>query len=176
MWAGQDVSRILHRIPEESHGEVLDVLGPTVEILAYDEKTGLCTMRGVMPHGVTVPLHSHDDPEDFYIVAGSQHVLTEGENGPEWSEVRAGDYVRVPPGMRHAHRNVSGAPVVDLIVTTARMGRFFQEIGRPFTGNAQPPAPEDLARFVAVAQKYGYRLSTPAENAAVGIELQGVHP
>ena len=29
------------------------------------------------------PLHSHDDPEDFDIVAGSQHVLTEGENSLE---------------------------------------------------------------------------------------------
>jgi quercetin dioxygenase-like cupin family protein len=176
MVARDDVGRILHRIPEESHGEVLDAFGPTVEILAYDDKTGLCTIRGVIPHGVTVPLHSHDDPEDFYVVAGSHQVLTEGENGLEWSEARAGDYVRVPPGTLHAHRNVSGTPAVDLIVTTAQMGRFFREIGRPFTGTPQPPAPEDLARFVAVAQKYGYRLGTPAENAAVGIEMPGIHP
>jgi hypothetical protein len=107
---------------------------------------------------------------------GSQQVLTEGENGLEWSEARAGDYVRVPPGTLHAHRNVSGAPAVDLIVTTAQMGRFFREIGRPFTGTPQPPTPHDLARFVAAAQKYGYRLGTPAENAAVGIELPGVQP
>jgi hypothetical protein len=34
----------------------------------------------------------------------------------------------------------------------------------------QPPAPGDVAHFVAVAARYGYTLGTPEQNAAVGID------
>jgi hypothetical protein len=98
-------------------------------------------------------------------------VLTEGAEGLQWADASAGDYVRVPPGMMHAHRNVSGLPAVDLIITTAKMGRFFTEACRPAAGEPQPPGPGDVERFVATALKYGYVLGTPEQNAAVGIEL-----
>ncbi|MFL6082590.1 MAG: cupin, partial [Mycobacterium sp.] len=58
-----------------------------------------------------------------------------------------------------------------LIVTTARLGRFFAEVGRPVTDSLQPPASEEVANFVAVSEKYGYVLGTPEENAAVGITM-----
>jgi hypothetical protein len=114
-------------------------------------------------------MHSHEDAEDFYILAGAKEVLTQHPGGLEWAHVRAGDYVRVPPGTMHAHRNLSAQPAVDLIITTARLGRFFQEIGEPVTG--QPPSPERVARFIETAIRYGYTLGTPEQNAAVGIEL-----
>jgi quercetin dioxygenase-like cupin family protein len=170
---GQDLPTILYRIGQEACGPALDVLGPTIEILSRPslEDDALCVLRGVIPPGVTVPLHRHDDAEDFYIVAGTQEVLTQRMAGLEWAEAHAGDYVRVPPGTMHAHRNVSAQPAVDLIITTARLGRFFEEIGRPVTGVPQPPSPQDVERFVATAIRYGYVLGTPEENAAVGIEL-----
>jgi uncharacterized RmlC-like cupin family protein len=127
-------------------------------------------MRGIVPPGVTVPLHSHDDAEDFYILAGTQQVLTHGNYGLQWRDAHAGDYVRVPGGIPHAHRNISGEPAIDLIVTTSRLGRFFLEVGRPVIGSPQPPTPDEIARFVVVAAKYGYTLGTPEENAAVGID------
>jgi quercetin dioxygenase-like cupin family protein len=172
MGAEHDISELLYSIADGTDGQVLDALGPTVEFLTYQEDGELCTMRGVVPPGVAVPLHSHDDVEDFYILAGSQQVLTEGPDGLAWKEARAGDYVRVPPGTPHAHRNVTSLPAVDLIITTTRMGNFFKEIGRPVTGSPQPPTPEALAHFIATAEKYGYKLGTPEENAAVGIELK----
>ena len=173
MQSEQDFMTILSRIADEAHGPALDVLGPTVEFLSRpsQEDGALCVMRGVVPAGVTVPLHSHDDAEDFYILAGTQEVLTQHPEGLQWAHAHSGDYVRVPPGTMHAHRNVSGRPAVDLIITTAKIGRFFEEIGRPATGAPQPPAPEDLARFLEAAIKYGYTLGTPEQNAAVGIEL-----
>jgi hypothetical protein len=61
--------------------------------------------------------------------------------------------------------------VISLIITTKRMGQFFQETGRPVTGAPQPVTPEDLKRFAAVSAKYGYWNATPEENAAVGIPL-----
>jgi hypothetical protein len=61
--------------------------------------------------------------------------------------------------------------VVNLIITTKRLGRFFQEVGRPATDAPQPVTPEELARFAAICAKYGYWNATPEENAAVGIRV-----
>jgi quercetin dioxygenase-like cupin family protein len=162
-------SNIFQRISEGSGTEVLDVLGPTIEFLSWTDD--FCVMRGVVPPGVTVPLHSHDDAEDFYIVSGTQQVLIEDGQGTHWVDANAGDYVRISGSALHAHRNVSDKPAVDLIVTTARMGQLFREIGRPFTGTPLPVTPEALAHFMEVSTRHGVRLGTPAENAAVGIDL-----
>lgn len=144
----------------------LDVFGVIVEFMTpKDEET--CVMRASMPPAVTVPLHSHNDFEDFYILAGTYQVLVNGDGGLEWRDAHAGDYVRVPGDVRHALRNVSEEPAVDLIITTARMGNFFREVGRP-VGSPQPTV-EDLANFAETASRYGYWLASPEENAAVGI-------
>jgi quercetin dioxygenase-like cupin family protein len=166
--------RNIHRnIMEGADSPTLDVLGATIAFLTSPDEAadGLCVMRGVVPPAVIVPLHSHDDAEAFYIVGGTQQVLAQGGDGLQWSDAHAGDYVNVPPGTPHAHRNVSHHPAVDLIVTTARLGRFFQEVGKPVTDPPQPPTSDDAARFVATAARYGYTLNTPEENQAVGIEL-----
>ena len=83
---------------------------------------------------------------------------------------------RVPPraSRREARlKNESNEPAVTIIVTTPRLGRFFQEIGRPVTADAfpQPPSPADIQRFVEAAARYDYWLGSPEENAAVGINL-----
>jgi len=80
-----------------------------------------------------------------------------------------GDYVHVPPNEPHAWRNVSAEPVVSLIFTTPKMGRFFREVGRPVSAAGSPPTAEDLERFAAVSARYGYWNATPEGNAAVGI-------
>ena len=169
----QELPTILYRINGQSHGLVLDVLGPTIEVLSRPspQDGGLCVLRGVIPPGVIVPLHSHEDPEDFYLLAGSQQVLTQQAGGLQWIDAHAGDYVRIPPGTMHAHRNVSSEPAVDLVITTPRLGRFFEEIGQPVTATPEPPSPERFERFVATAIASGYVFGTPEENAAVGIEL-----
>jgi quercetin dioxygenase-like cupin family protein len=171
-------SNLHRRIAEGTRNVVLDVFGPTVEFLTSpgDAAGDFCVMRGVIPPGAVIPLHSHADTETFYIVAGAQQVLTAGAGGLEWNDAHAGDYVEVPGGTPHAHRNVFHEPAIDLIVTTARLGQFFQEAGRPITGSAQPPAPDEVARFVAIAAKYGYWLGSPEENAAVGLELAKLTP
>lgn len=70
-------------------------------------------MRGVVPPGVTVPLHSHDDVEAFFIVSGSQEVLVPGSDGLEWRPARAGDDTSAR-GASYAF----GAPVVGRISQT----------------------------------------------------------
>jgi quercetin dioxygenase-like cupin family protein len=147
----------------------LDVFGPIVEFLTPEGDEQVCVVRAVIPPGVTVPLHSHDDFEDFYVLAGRHQVLVHGDDGPQWRDVHAGDYVRVPADVPHALRNLSEEPAVDLMITTARMGKFFREVGR-LAGSPAPTA-QEVARFVEIAGRYGYLLATPEENAAVGITL-----
>lgn len=164
-------SGIITRLAEGTGLPALDVFGPQVEFLTMteDESNQVCVMRGVIPPGVTVPLHRHDDFEDFFILSRGHQVLVEDGGKLEWRDAHAGDYIRIPGAVPHAHRNISDQPAVDLIITTPRMGQFFKEIGRPVP--APPPTPDDLTRFVEAAIRYGYRLGTQEENAAVGIEL-----
>jgi quercetin dioxygenase-like cupin family protein len=171
--AGQpalDEVRVLRRVVDGTH-QRLDVFGPTVEFLTSPEEAqnDFCVIRGVIPPGVSVPLHAHPGTEDFFVISGEVVALKHGPEGYESIVAKAGDYVHVPSQARHGWRNVSSEPNVALITTTARLGRIFQEIGRPATGAPLPMTPEDVARFVAVAAKYGHWRATPEENAAVGI-------
>jgi quercetin dioxygenase-like cupin family protein len=167
-------STVFTQLSGDSAGPKYDVFGPTVEFLTWSDD--FCVMRAVVPPGVTVPLHRHADAEDFYIISGTQQVLLDGANGLQWRDAKAGDYVRIPGHLPHAHRNVSDEPAVELIVTTARLGRFFQEIGRPVVGALAPPTAAEIGRFTEVAVSYGYVLGTPEENAAVGITMPGGAP
>jgi quercetin dioxygenase-like cupin family protein len=173
MTSPPDTGDIFTLPPEGTGTDALEVFGPTVEFISFsnDDYNQICVMRGVIPPGVTVPLHSHADFEDFFLVSGTQQVLLPDAHGLHWRDARAGDYVRIPGGIPHAHRNVSGTPAVELIITTARLGQFFREAGRPVAAATQPPSPQEVARFVETASKYGYRLGTREQNATVGIEL-----
>jgi len=55
-----------HIANEGTYG-VLDVFGPTLEFLILPEEgeSASCVMAGTIPPGVSVPLHSHPDIENF---------------------------------------------------------------------------------------------------------------
>jgi quercetin dioxygenase-like cupin family protein len=164
-------STVLRQVVDGTPYPAVDVFGPAVEFISGPDDPGaeFWVLRGVVPPGVTVPLHTHGDAEDFFILSGTQQVLIKDDHGLQWRDVHAGDYVHIPAGIPHAHRNVSDEPAIELLITTARLGRFFKEIARP--GATQPPTPDELAEFVTVATKYGYDLGTLEQNAAVGIAL-----
>jgi quercetin dioxygenase-like cupin family protein len=157
-------------------GLVIELFGPTLEFLTSpeDEHSDFCVLKGTIPPNVYVPLHSHADTEDFFVMSGTVDCLrhdTQEEKSYNWIGAKAGDFIHVPSGTKHAWRNVSSEPVVSLIITTKRLGRFFQETGRPESDARKPVTPEDLARFAAVSARYGYWNATPEENASVGINL-----
>jgi quercetin dioxygenase-like cupin family protein len=142
---------------EISHGRdkqsriVLDVLGPTVEFLVLPSETaaGYCVLKGTIPPGVSVPLHSHPDDESFFLLSGSVQSLEHRKDGFAWIELKAGDFRHVPQEVRHAWKNQSDEPAIAIIVTTSRLGRFFQEVGRPVAADAfpQPPIPGGCSTF-----------------------------
>jgi quercetin dioxygenase-like cupin family protein len=158
-------------------GVRLDLFGPTVEFLTSPQEASIdfCVLKGVIPPGVSVPLHSHPDTEDFFVISGKVQALRQGARGYEWIEAKAGDYLHVPSGTRHAWRNVSSEPLVSFIITTTRLARFFQEVGRPAAAVPQTETAEGLVHFLAhygaTSAKYGYWNATPEENAAVGIRF-----
>lgn len=92
-----------------------------------------------------------------------------------WIEVKAGDHVHVPGNGRHAWRNTTSAPFVTYVIITPKLGKFFQEVGRPIGSTEQPVTAEDIAdflvRYASVAKKYDCWNATPEENAAVAIYL-----
>ena len=134
----------------------VDLFGPTVEFLTSPQEASI---------------HSHHDTEDFLVISGEVQALRQGTEGYEWIVVKVGDYLHVPSGERHGWRSNSSEPLVAFIITTTRLGQFFQEVGRPVASTPQPVTAGDLAHYGTVSAKYGYWNATPEENAAVGIRL-----
>jgi quercetin dioxygenase-like cupin family protein len=150
--------------------EILDVLGPRIQFLTAlsDNDDDYCLIRGTVPDGVVVPVHSHAERETFYVMGGKVQALWEDC----WTTLGPGDVFDVPGTIEHAWRNISGGSVSLLFVVPMRLGRFFREIGRPLAA-VEPgaPKPDDLQRFVEIADAYGYWLGSPADNDAVGISF-----
>jgi quercetin dioxygenase-like cupin family protein len=155
--------------------EVLGVFGASLQFLiapqSRDETP--CVLKGTIPPGVCVPIHSHAGIEAFFVLSGDVEVLTDEGRKARWITAGPGDFIEVPSEAKHGFRNRSQHPVVQLITTTSKLGRFFQEVGRPITQEeiVGPPLPDEIQRFVKTAERYGYWLATPEENAAIGISL-----
>lgn len=149
--------------------EVLDVLGPHIQHLTeLSNDESYCLMKGVVGPGVFVPLHSHEDRETFFVLSGEIEAWT----GEQWTVFRVGETLDIPGNQKHAWRNVSNEPTTLLIASTVKMGKFFNEIGRPVDSvQPGPPEPAALQHFVEVAIAYGYWLGTPVDNAAIGLTM-----
>jgi quercetin dioxygenase-like cupin family protein len=154
--------------------EILGVMGPTIQFIVPPDEAVPCIMRGTIPPGVSVPLHSHPEPETFISISGQVEGLVDSPEGLRWVPVEPGTIFHVPSGAKHAWRNRSDGPSVSIVVTTASLGRFFQEVGLPIAAGAPPPDPpsaEAMQHFLKTADRYGYWNATPEENARLGISL-----
>jgi quercetin dioxygenase-like cupin family protein len=121
---------------------------PPVELLASPDDIGneICRLRGTVPPGVVVPLHSHPDLEAFYVLDGSVEAFQSKDNIDGWTTACVGDVVAIPGNVKHAWRNASSLPTTMVIVTTSKMGQFFREIRSPFDPDqpAGPPTREAI--------------------------------
>jgi quercetin dioxygenase-like cupin family protein len=151
--------------------ETINVLGPTIQFITSPDGGGdaPCVMRGTIPPGVVVPLHSHADPETFFVLSGAVEALEYTPDGFAWLPVGAGDLFHVPGGDKHAWRNSGREPAAMLMTSTRRIGTFFREIAA--LDGSCPPSQETLDHFLATAERYGYWNATPEENAEVGLAL-----
>jgi quercetin dioxygenase-like cupin family protein len=151
------------------HGIPLD-LGPSVriELLTSPKEEDYWVIKGTLDPGANVPLHSHDDAEDFYVLSGEAEALVETTNGLEWHIVQTGDFIHIPGDMKHAWRNRFSRPAEKFIVTPAKLGRFFHEMDELIRAGGNNGTMEKLRDL---SKRYGYWLGSPEENAAVGISL-----
>jgi len=148
--------------------EIFDLFGPRIQFLTplSDSDGDYCLIRGTLPAGAVVPLHSHTERETFHVLEGE----IEGYLEDHWTTLNVGEVFDVPGGLKHGWRNPSRASALVLIVVPMRLGRFLREIGRPLaTVEPGPPMPGDLQRFVELAHVYGYWLGSAADNAAAGL-------
>src|SRR3954470_14446750 len=97
--------------------QTFDVLGPTVQFLATADghDNAPCIIRGTIPPGVAIPLHSHPDPETFLARSGELEGLAFDDGALAWAPIGPGDVFHVPAGARHAFRNRSGESAVAII-------------------------------------------------------------
>lgn len=155
--------RVAHLVDPDGV-ETIEVFGPTIQFLTSpdDGEHAPCVMRGTTPPGAVVPLHSHADPETFLALSGEFEALAYAGREFNWVRVRPGDVLHIPGGAKHALRNRSREPAVNILVSTARIGRFFREVAAP--------SGDPIEHFLATAERYGYWNATPEENAAVGLE------
>lgn len=151
----------------------LDVMGPTIQFITPPFPGEPCIMRGVIPAHTVIPIHSHPDPETFIQLSGEIEALALSNDGVDWVKLAAGSVFHVPGNVRHAFRNRSEEPSVGIVATTALLGEFFAEIGRPIESDGAVEAPTEaaLGHFLDTARRYGHWTGTPEDNASVGIML-----
>lgn len=147
--------------------------GPIIEILSPLTDDAYCVMAGALPSGACVPLHSHGDAESFYLLSGQAEALVQTSSGLQWQTLMPGDFVHIPAGTKHAWRNPSNESATMLTTCTAKLGRALEEMGQVTSehGAKLLSQEEALQRFADIAERYGYWLGSPEENAAVGIGL-----
>jgi quercetin dioxygenase-like cupin family protein len=173
----QNQTEMTHRpqMLHESEHPLLEVFGPTIQFLTSPEegKGKFCILIGVIPKDGFIPIHSHEDMECFFMLSGQQEVVVEEQGKFRWIVCNAGEFIQVDSGVKHGVLNRSTKPATSLIVTSAKLGRFFKEIGRPIApgSEAEMPTADELQHLMEAAKRYGYWMATSAENAAVGIPL-----
>src|SRR5271154_2357606 len=136
-----------------SDEQTFDVFGILLQFLVMPEEADapISVYRGVVPSGVIVPLHSHVEPEIFYVLDGALEVYV--ESGPEqgWSTFVAGDVLTIPGNVKHALRNTGSTPAITILVTQDELYKFFREIAKPFGGVPVPPSPERMQSLFLAA-------------------------
>jgi len=90
-----------------AHEQTFDIFGVRLQFLITPEQSSGKTSlyRGTLPSGIVVPLHSHPEPEVFYVLEGTLEVYQESGAQQGWSISRTGNVVAIPADIKHALRN-----------------------------------------------------------------------
>ena len=150
-----------------------DIFGVQLEFLITPEQANgkISLYRGTLPAGIVVPLHSHPEPEVFYVLEGNLEVYQESGAQQGWSTLRHGNVLAIPGDVKHALRNTSSSPATTVLVTPDQLYKFFREIAKPLDAQPAVRSPDDLQQLFTTAAKYSYWMGSREENAAIGINL-----
>jgi quercetin dioxygenase-like cupin family protein len=133
-----DLCRVMtERNAQMLNSGILDLFGPTIQpvIPLSDGNGGYCLLKGTVPPGIIVPIHSHPDRETFYVLGGQ----IQAPSGDSWQTLEANGVFDVPGDTKHVFRNVSNKNASILTVTTTALARFLLKAGRPVA--SVPPGP-----------------------------------
>lgn len=108
--------------------------------------------------GLEPPAHTHvNEDESFQIVEGEINFTV----GDELHELKAGDFIHLPKGVRHSFKLQSDKVKMLGHVIPAGLENFFMELSVPADQleyppmPARPPSPELLTKIAALQKKYG---------------------
>ena len=153
-------------IPFESTGS------SKLRFLTSPDEAGLksmAVMQGILEPRRAVPLHSHADPECFYLLAGTMEVYQDVRQPAGWTVVQAGEFAVTYPHAKHAWRNRGSEACVCLIVTGAEVFRFLTEACRLQAEMAAGSTSNEAihAELAQLAAETHCWLASPQENAAL---------
>jgi mannose-6-phosphate isomerase-like protein (cupin superfamily) len=150
--------------PEE--GATVWLVGDTYTLKISGAQTGgaFTLLEAVVSPGGGPPPHIHYQEDETFIVLEGELTFKTGERTVP---APVGTVVHVPKGTRHSYATVGKVPVRMLFLyAPAGMEGMFTEIGTPAQPGvaAPPPSPEDVAKLMAVADKYHFAILPPNED------------
>jgi hypothetical protein len=81
----------------ERDREALELFGPSVQSLIAPQSSdeAPCVMKGTIPPGVSVSMHSHPEIDAFFVLSGDVEVLSVEGGKAHWIAVRSGHFIRL---------------------------------------------------------------------------------
>jgi len=141
----------------EDSGELLWFNGDLFTFKATCEQTdgAFILFEEWARRGKVTPLHAHpDEDESFYVLEGEVLVQIDGEE----HRGRPGGFISVPRGVPHAILVVSETARALTLLTpgSPAIEAFFRDAGDPAPRRElPPPAPLDMERIRAAAERHG---------------------
>jgi mannose-6-phosphate isomerase-like protein (cupin superfamily) len=132
----------------------------TFKVLSQDTDGAYTLFETRTPPGGGTPPHiQYREEEAFFILEG---VYT-FQLGDQTMELEPGEFVLVPRGLPHMFTNKGSVPARMLVMNSPGgiHEQFFAEIGEPIADLSAPlplSGPPDVAKIVAVGQKYGIEI------------------
>lgn len=112
---------------QDAPGSIITLLTDTAELT--------CNTAAFDEGAAGAPVHFHTRATEFFhVTAGRLDVLV----GDEVHTLGAGDFIAVPPGVKHAFAPAAGHPASVFVGFTPGMGRFdyYRLLGRVHAGEA----------------------------------------
>jgi quercetin dioxygenase-like cupin family protein len=108
------------QVIHSSNEPLFDVFGPLFQFLFTPAQSSeaFALIRGIVPPGMAVFLHSHADPEVLFVLEGELNVLQYEGDSSHWVTTRPGEVVCIPGDVRHSLRNTSPTTATLLLTTT----------------------------------------------------------